>query len=110
MSNPGSDWEKTIIKYARVNGWRVHHSSKVKTKTGWLTPIGGDKGYPDLTMVREESILFVECKTGMGRLSKDQEQWISQFKRATRGINNIGVHVWHPKDWPEIQRLLERVK
>lgn len=110
MGKPGSDWEKTVVEYARLNGWLVHHSGKVKTKTGWLTPIGGDKGYPDLTLVRDRSIIFVELKTGKGRLTRMQDKWLMALKRATKDINNIGVHVWYPEDWPEIQKLLERVK
>ena len=110
MSNPGADWERTVIEYARVNGWLVHHPKKIRTRSGWLTGEDGDKGYPDLTLVRDRSILIVELKTGKGRLSKDQEQWISQLKRATKNTGNINVYVWYPEDWPEIQRLLGRVK
>jgi hypothetical protein len=60
-------------------------------------------GYPDWHIVGHGKSIFRECKTEHGRITKDQDQWISRLREA-----GYDVEVWRPRDWFDgrIQREL----
>ena len=75
----GSDLEADVIKLARMLRWKVAHWRSVPVKynnrTVYQTPVQADgAGWPDMVCVRER-IVFIECKSGSGRLSPEQKAW-----------------------------------
>ncbi len=94
----------TVIRLAQLMGWRTAHFRPAMTRNGrWITALSGDaKGWPDLVLVRER-LLFAELKTDKGSLRPEQKQWIEWLKAA-----GYTVHVWRPRDWHTIQRILAR--
>ena len=60
------------------------------------------KGYPDLTLVRETRLIFIELKSERGKLSLEQEEWLEAL-RATRKCE---VYSWYPQQWEEICKIL----
>lgn len=93
------DLQNAVIDLARLTGWMVHHTRPARTKDGgWVTPIQGDKGFPDLVLAHpERGVLFVELKSAKGRLSDDQIRWGECL--VSGGVESS--FVWRPCDWDD---------
>ena len=109
------DFLATIIEYAKAKGWRCAHfrpgmTSRVD-KDGnpvWVTPVQADgKGFPDLVLIRDGSLLFVECKSEKGKPSVEQREWLQALSKVAYSSPRVGVHLWQPDDWPTIEKILE---
>lgn len=101
-----ADFQATVIDYARRRGWRVAHFRKAQNQRGdWRTPVAADgKGFPDLVLVRDR-VLFIELKTDVGRLTREQKLWRDALLRAGIGSHRAGsadYDVWRPRDWNRI--------
>ena len=93
----------TVIAYARLRRWLVHHSRPAMSRTGrWATALSGDCGLPDLILVRANKVLWLELKTDAGRLTWAQRQWAERLQAAGQEY-----HLFRPKDWPQIVKCLE---
>lgn len=100
-----ADLQAAVIDLARVCKWRVHHS-----RTAWVqrrdgstyhaTPLTGDPGFPDLVLARDGQVLFVELKSERGRLSPDQQAWIS----ALHEVRVLRPHDWYSGQIAEVLR------
>lgn len=89
-----------VKQIAIMLGWDFYHPFLSK----WST-----KGFPDIVMVKDKSdgsarLIFAELKTSKGKLTADQEQWISRLSR----INTVEVYVWRPEDFDEIVKILRK--
>lgn len=85
-----------IVRMAEALGWYCFHCVDCRRgpKTG--------AGYPDLTLVRDGRVLWVEVKTEQGVVSEAQKRWHRRLVAA-----GGTVHIWRPKHWPDaIQRAL----
>ena len=61
-----------VLRVARMNGWMVKDSSQSRI----VRPVKGESsGWPDLALVRDGELLFMELKTDDGMLSPDQYRW-----------------------------------
>lgn len=95
-----SDYQQTIIDYAHLKGWLVAHFRPGLTQSGhWKTAVQGDAGFPDLTLVRNGTILLIEVKSDSGKLSDHQKAWLN----AGKG----NIYVARPINWEAIRLLLE---
>lgn len=92
------EFQKQVIDLAHLYGWRVAHFRPVQLMDGrWITPVEADgEGWPDLAMAKKGRVIISELKTDIGQLSAAQELW----KVA------LGSHVWRPKDFEQIKKLL----
>lgn len=85
--------QKTIIDAARMFGWLVAHFRPAKTSKGWRTAVAADgAGFPDLVCVRER-VIYVELKSGRGKLTEEQSHWLTRLRSAGQE-----VHLWRPAD------------
>lgn len=111
------DWQKQVIDYAQLRGWKVAHFRPAKTERGWRTPVSADgKGFPDLVLVRPPEILFVELKADKGKLRAEQKDWLEKIERveveARHAFREYGVpifvqtYVWRPSDVDEVLGIL----
>lgn len=93
----------SVIELAHLLGWRVAHFRPARTAHGWRTPVAADgAGWPDLTMVRGDRIVFAELKSRSGKLSGGQQVWLD-------ALSAVGtVCVWRPEHWTsgEIEAVL----
>lgn len=97
------DFLGQVIDLAHVYGWKVAHFRPAQTKYGWRTPVQADgKGFPDLVMLKPPRLVFAELKSEKGKLSPEQEGWLSLLK----GIKGIEVYCWKPKDFESIVDIL----
>ena len=100
--------DKTI-RYARLRHWRVHHDRPARTRDGWRTAIQGDKGFPDLLMVRGRRIVVAELKDEDGEPTPEQEVWLAALGEVAWPSTHVSVlrtYVWRPSSWPEIEEIL----
>jgi hypothetical protein len=95
------DFQKAVTDALNALGWRWHHSRPARTSKGWRTALSGDAGYPDITAVRRDRILFIELKAEKGRLSEEQGVWLADL-----GAAGAETHCWRPSDWPAIKEAL----
>jgi VRR-NUC domain len=82
-----------VIEYATLVGWRVYHTHDARRSAA---------GFPDLTLVRNDRLAFVELKTEKGRVRPAQAEWLAALERC----GACDVHVWRPADWPAIEATL----
>lgn len=83
-----------ITDLAALRGWTWCHYRPARTANGWVTPLSGHPGAPDLILARDGVVLLAEVKTARGRLSGAQEDWLAA----------LGAHgrVWRPGDWDDL--------
>ena len=101
------EWTQQVVDLAHIYHWRVAHFRAAMTKYGWKTPIQGDKGFPDLVLVRGDRLIFAELKAEGGNLSKEQKDWLIACEIVARGLINIKVFCWYPSDFDMVQGILK---
>lgn len=85
-----------VIDYAVLCGWRlIYHVPDSRRVTS--------AGFPDLVMVRNGRLLFIECKKVGGVLSLAQNAWLFELGK----VPGVEVTVATPEDWPDLERLLK---
>ena len=96
-------FKNSIIDIATRYGWFVHHDLPAMNRRGqWATHVQGNTGFPDLVLLNAKGVLvFAELKTDIGRLSKQQEQWLDRLD-----LSACIVQVWRPNQMPTIIKFL----
>jgi hypothetical protein len=87
------EWMAQLKELAVTLGWSWYHP---------FLSIHSDRGFPDVTLVRER-IVYVECKTDVGKLTVAQKSWLARLSAA-----GGEVRVWRPADWDEAVAVLSR--
>lgn len=88
--------ERAILELAGLLGWRRAHFRPAQLRSGrWATHMSGDTGFPDLVLVRDGRLLFVELKAERGEASPEQVRWLEVLS----GVHGIEVCLWRPADW-----------
>ncbi len=91
-----------VIDLAKAMGWLVNHTRPARKLDGsWSTPIQGDKGFPDLVLVRPPFTIYAELKSEKGRPTDEQATWIERLRKC-----GLDVRVWRPSDMREIEETL----
>ena len=99
-----NDFQDTVIKLAKLHGWRVAHFRPSRTKDGWATAVSADgKGFPDLFMLRDSTghRVAAELKVGHNKTTPEQDAWLTAMEAC-----GIPAFVWKPCDWDEIEDVL----
>jgi len=65
----------------------------------------GDKGFPDLVLVRPPRVIFVELKSDSGKLSPDQVDWLTKLRTSS-----VEAYCWCPSDWDTVYMTLAKDK
>lgn len=79
--------QAAVVALARLCGWRlIYHTHDSRRSAA---------GFPDLVMLRPpEPPLFVEVKSGNGKLRPEQQEWLTALQAS--GCRAV---VWRPVDW-----------
>jgi hypothetical protein len=85
-----------VLDTARMGGWLAHH---VRRSDKALQQ--GVAGFPDLVLVRDARVLFVELKREGAKLRPDQERWRDALRAA-----GADWRLWRPSDWRDIEAVL----
>lgn len=93
-----------VTDYAQLRGWEYMHIQPGLTERGrYRTPVQGTlgPGWPDLILVRGNSLMAVELKTDRTYLTAIQKRIMQTLEAAV-----IECHVWRPRDWDAIVERL----
>lgn len=104
------DFQQQVIDYAAICGWTTYHTFDSRRSAG---------GFPDLVLVRPPELIFAELKSDSGQLRDDQQDWLAQLGETADVVKRLcaianwpkpvlGVHVWRPADWSDVERILSR--
>lgn len=108
-----------IIDLAHHHGWLAAHFRPAQGRDGrWVTPMQGDKGFPDVILARGGRIVFIEAKREKGGVvSPAQRAWLEELDPAPQlcpewacgGDGGVAhsVHVFRPSDRAAIEELLK---
>lgn len=116
------DFLKQVVQLAQMYGWIVgsHDKSARFVRGRWISNITGDKGEPDLRMVRPPRFIVAELKLGeratRGKatpkgggaiggtygLTPEQKRW----QEALTKCPGIETFVWTPGQLEDIERVL----
>lgn len=95
-------FQRQVIDYSGLCGWRrIHFRPAIGHHGRYQTPLLGDKGFPDTTLVRGDRLIFAELKVRPNKPSVDQEAWLAALAKA-----GAATYVWYPEDWSEIMEVL----
>ena len=85
-----------VIDLAHLYSWRVLHIRPARTEKGYRTPLQGDGvGWPDIFAVRDERIVVAELKSDRGRVTDEQQKWLTALSYALQA----NTYVWTPAEW-----------
>lgn len=101
-----AEWQAYVVDFARFHGWRVAHFRPAQLRSGgWVTPVTGDVGFPDLVLAHERrGVVFAELKSARGRTSAGQDEWIRVLRSA-----GSRVFLWRPADVEGVEAVLKGV-
>jgi hypothetical protein len=94
-----------VTDYATMRGWEYMHIQAGLTERGrYRTPVQGTlgPGWPDLILIRGNSLIAAELKTDHKYLTPIQKRVLTTLEAAV-----IECHVWRPRDW---DRIVERLR
>lgn len=92
----------SLLEWAKVYGWRRFHVRNSGARG--LSQVQGDKGFPDLVLVRPPRLIFAELKVGRNKVADAQSEWLTALNDASLAE----VYYWTPAQWTEILRVLSR--
>ncbi len=84
------EFMQAVTEYAQLKGWHIFHPYDSRRS---------DPGYPDLTLARNGSALWMELKTMKGKLTAEQGAWLGEL--------GAGAFLFRPSDMPRIREMLE---
>ncbi len=92
------EFQRQVTDAAELFGWSWVAWRPAMTAKGWRTPVSGPlgKGWPDLTLVRDDRLIFAELKSQDGRLTPAQRDVLDLLGHTAE------VHVWRPSDLDEV--------
>jgi hypothetical protein len=88
------DWQTRVVDLAELRRWKVYHP--------W-TSVNSASGFPDLTIVRGDELVFAELKSERGKATAAQQEWLNALSR----VEYVQASVWRPADWPSVQVVLQ---
>jgi VRR-NUC domain len=88
------DLQAAVVELARRLGWLVYHTHDSRHSQA---------GFPDVCAVRRRRLLFAELKAADGRVTFEQDAWLSELT-----LTDAEVYVWGPDEWRtgEVERAL----
>jgi hypothetical protein len=84
---------QAVLDLARLLGWTCYHTHDSRRS---------DPGFPDICCIKPHRLIFWECKTERGQLSRRQTWWFEQLCT----IPGVTAGVIRPSDWDAIEATL----
>lgn len=104
MEPKESEFQWAVVETAQLLKWRVAHFRPAWSQKGFRTPVAADgAGWPDLVMLRGETLLAVELKSGGRKPTAEQIAWLEAFDK----VPGCRAAVWTTRDpWSGIEAAL----
>ncbi len=98
-----------LLKWAKTYGWRCFHVRN--SGHAGMTAVQGDKGFPDLVLVKPPRLIFAELKIGKKKPTPEQQAWLDALAENSGDVygmpsNAVETFVWRPEDWSSILAVL----
>lgn len=97
-----AQFQAQVIELATANGWQWMHVERMGDRKGWRTPTKGTlRWWPDLTLCRNDRLVFAELKADR-KLPKAEQLDVLRYLDAA----GAEVYIWRPQDWNLILEVL----
>lgn len=90
-----AELQALIVEAAKAFGWLIYHTHDSRHSAA---------GFPDLVLVRDGELLFVELKSAKGKISAAQTEWLALLGT----VASIDVAMWRPHDLTDALARLAR--
>lgn len=95
-------FQQQIVNMARLLGYRLYHTFRSDHSP---------KGFPDLVLCNGGCLILAECKTAKGKLTPDQEGWLSDLREVGGVCGSacgcVAAYVWRPQH--QVDGSIERI-
>ena len=106
LSISEKDFQDMVVDAAEKWGWLVHAERPAKSNKGWVTPIQGKEGFPDLVLCKPPRLILAELKSQKGKVSTPQQEWLDALAICTEAAIDVDVVLWRPSDFKDILAIL----
>lgn len=89
-------WQATVLTHADRAGWMTYYIPDAMWRRAFVSKIPlhlGNRGFPDLVLLRGSRLLFRELKRMGGSLSEHQEKWRDALVSA-----GADWDTWYPNE------------
>jgi hypothetical protein len=91
---PEKAFMEQIRQEARMAGWLTYHThNSQRSEPGW----------PDLALIKERRLVFIETKKQTGKVTAEQQRWIDELNTVDGAVE---AYVFRPSDWEQIHEVL----
>lgn len=90
---PEREFMGLVKQQAWLLGWRLQYHTHDSRRS--------DPGFPDLVLVREPRVLFIEVKKESANVTPEQYAWLSALQHS-----NQEAYLWKPSDQAQIDAVL----
>lgn len=91
---PESVLQGKIVRWAKEHGYPIQSNRQTRNARGLLTP-----GWPDVCLILRGRVVFIELKSGKGRLSEEQKQLRIQFMY-------LGHEIYECRSWKRFEEIV----
>lgn len=105
--NSEAAFMQTVTNLATHLGWRWYHAPEnrpIRMSNGRVRKQHVVPGFPDLTLVRDDELIFAELKTEKGQVRPEQVEWLA----ALENVPGVDTFIWRPSDFDDIHSRLSR--
>lgn len=90
-----TEFQRAVLDLAKLHHLHVAHFRPAKTAKGkWVTAVGADGvGYPDLTILGPQGVIWRELKTETGLIRPAQRIWLIWLQQGGQD-----AAIWRPAD------------
>ena len=93
-----ADLRATVVQMALLTGWMVY--STPDSRKVW--PRSTAVGFPDLILLKDGVLLFIELKTEAGKLTITQQNWQAELSK----VQGVQTRIWRPSDLEKVGAIL----
>lgn len=104
-------WMGEVLQLARVFKWAAWHDNATNAPRrcprcrAEIHLPRNVAGWPDLLLIRGDTLIVAELKADRGRTTPEQEGWLAAFRQVRRVV----VAVWRPRDAEAVAKVLGRL-